>query len=241
MCNWAIGVNYVSAVAEVNGRLFNPDAFADAGVCQRFLSDTELARLYGPLDERFSSRVSALVEVAEDDQHTTADRLQATGTLLCVYRDPRVLDTAQVLIAKRHAEVLDDPNSRDFLFDSEAQAWHDVVFGMQYMGVLDNDVIGAYMEVGLVNGLKSSQKHASRALNQACHVFSKIQPRRLIARGGLKRVQVDEVVEGTCEAVVNGFVETFRFSEEELFDIVSGAGYYVRGLGQMTLEFASQN
>lgn len=241
MCNVSKGANYVSVVAEMSGRLFNPDEFADHDGRQKCISDTELARLYGPLDECFSSRVSALMEVAEDDQHTTADRLQATGTLLCVYRDPRVLDTAQVLIAKRHAEVLDDPNSRDLLFDSEAQAWHDVVFGMQYMGTLDRSMIDAYMEVGLVNGLKSSQKHASRALNQACHVFSKIQPRRLKARGGLKRAQVDEVVEGTCEAVVNGFVESFGFSEEELFNIVSGTGYHVRGLGQLTLGFASQN
>ncbi len=231
----------MSAVAEVNGRLFNPDAFADAGVCQRFLSDTELARLYGPLDERFSSRVSALVEVAEDDQHTTAERLKAAGILLCVYREPRVLDVAQAIVVKRHAEVIDDPNSRDFLYDSEAQAWHDVMFGMQYMGALDRSIIDAYMEVGLTNGIKSSQKHACRALNQACHVFRKIQPRRLKARGGLKRAHVDEVTEETCAAVVKGFVETFRFSEEQLFDIVSGTGYYVRGLGQLTLEFASQN
>ena len=96
------------SVLESHGRLFDPDAFANGDGQQRTYCDMELARLYGPLDECYRSRVSALLENADDEQLGTAERLQATGLLLCIYREYRALDSARYLVGARQAEVLAD-------------------------------------------------------------------------------------------------------------------------------------
>lgn len=231
----------MSTVAESNGRLFDPDSLADTYIGQRCLPDTEIARLYGPFDDRLRSRVDDLFDSARSRSLTVSERLCCTGLLLCVYRESSAYDLAQTLVAERQSEVLSDPHSRDLYHDAEVQSWHDIMFGMQYMGKLGRDVVDAYIEVELAGGKGSSRSHAARALNQACKIIRVIQPRRLRARGGLKPALVEGVVEETCAAMVSCFAETFGFSEEQVQDILSGTGYHVRGVGQLTLDFVSRS